>query len=79
MINKTFQLLRTNPALTTNVKLVVSSDNKLYLESFDTNTQLADQKYKHYQISKEQVMCRSSEQQDAVKPRPSFYRGFSGI
>lgn len=55
MINKTFQLLRTNPALTTNVKLVVSSDNKLYLESFDTNTQLADQKYKHYQISKEHL------------------------
>ena len=52
MINKSFQLLRTNPALTTNIKLVVSSDYKLYLESFDTNKQLSDQKYKHFLINK---------------------------
>ena len=52
MINKSFQLLRTDTALTTNVKLVVASDYKLYLESFDTNTQLSDQKFKHFLISK---------------------------
>jgi len=52
MINKSFQLLRTNPALTTNIKLVVSSDYKLYLESFDTNKQLSDQKFKHFSINK---------------------------
>jgi len=52
MINKSFQLLRTNPALTTNIKLVVSSDYKLYLESFDTNKQLLDQKFKHFLINK---------------------------
>ena len=52
MINKSFQLLRTDPALTTNIKLVVSSDYKLYLESFDTNKQLSDQKFKHFQINK---------------------------
>ena len=51
MINKSFQLLRTNPALTTNIKLVVSSDYKLYLESFDTNKQLSDQKFKHVTIN----------------------------
>jgi len=52
MINKSFQLLRANPALTTNVKLVVDTDYKLYLESFDSNSQLSDQKYKHFRISK---------------------------
>lgn len=52
MINKSFQLLRTNPSLTTNIKLVVSSDSKLYLESFDTNKQLSDEKFKHFLISK---------------------------
>ena len=52
MIHKTFQLLRTNPALTTNIKLVVDPEYKLYLESFDTNKQLSDQKYKHYLINK---------------------------
>ncbi len=51
MVNNSFQLLRTNPALTTNVKLVVSSDYKLYLESFDTNKQLSDQKFKHFSIN----------------------------
>jgi hypothetical protein len=52
MINRSFQLLRTNPALTTNVKLIVNSDYKLYLESFDTNKQLLDEKFKHFSISK---------------------------
>ena len=52
MINQSFQLLRTDPALTTNVKLVVSSDSKLFLESFNTNKQLSDLKYKHFMLSK---------------------------
>ena len=52
MINQSFQLLRTNPALTTNVKLIVSSSSKLYLESFNTNKQLSDLKYKHFLLSK---------------------------
>lgn len=52
MINKSFQLLRTNPALTTNIKIVVNSEYKLFLESFDTNKQLSNQKFKHFSISK---------------------------
>lgn len=55
MINNSFQLLRTNPRLTTNIKLIVSSEDKLYLESFDTNKQLNDVKYKHYAINKESL------------------------
>jgi len=56
MINKSFQLLRTNPALTTNVKLVVTSDYNLYLESFDTNKQLSDQKFKHFLLNKNNLL-----------------------
>ena len=55
MINKSFQLLRTNTALTTNVKLVVSSGYTLYLESFDTNAQLSDHKFKHFLINKDSL------------------------
>jgi len=55
MTNNSFQLLRTNPALTTNIKLVVSADYKLYLESFDTNSQLSNQKYKHYTVAKNKL------------------------
>jgi hypothetical protein len=68
MINKSFQLLRTNPALTTNIKLVVSSDYKLYLESFDTNAQLSDQKFKHVTINKNNLY------EDQIV---SFYDGLS--
>jgi len=53
MIDRSFQLLRTNPRLTTNIKMVVSSDDKIYLESFNTNKQLSDQKYKHYQLDRQ--------------------------
>ena len=53
MIDRSFQLLRTNPRLTTNIKMVVSSDDNIYLESFNTNKQLSDQKYKHYQLDRQ--------------------------
>jgi len=68
MINKSFQLLRTNPALTTNIKLVVSSGYTLYLESFDTNKQLSDQKFKHFQINKSSLF-----EDQIIK----FYNGLS--
>ena len=52
---KSYQLLRTNTALTTNIKLVVDSKYKLYLESFNTNLQLSDIKYKHIPINKDSL------------------------
>jgi PKD repeat protein len=56
MINKSFQILRTNPLLTTNYKIVISSDYKLYLESFDSNKQLSDTKYKHVIVNKDDLL-----------------------
>jgi hypothetical protein len=52
-VDKSFQLIRTNPRLTTNLKLVVSSDYNLYLESFDSNKELSDEKYKHYLLNRD--------------------------
>ena len=46
-------LLRTNPKLTTNVKLVVSEDDKLYLESISASKELAAIEYKKFPISPE--------------------------
>ena len=43
-------LLRTNPKLTTNIKLVIS-DNQLYLESFDATDQLSASKYKRFKVN----------------------------
>ena len=56
MINKSFQLVRTNPLLTTNVKLVVNSDYKLFLESFNTNLELNNVQYKHFPIYKNDLL-----------------------
>ena len=44
-------ILRTNPKLTTNVKLIVDTNDKLYLESFDANDELAKVKYKAFKVS----------------------------
>ena len=41
-----FQLIRTNPKLTTNIKLVVNSAGKIFLESFDANQVLSNSNYK---------------------------------
>ena len=49
---KSFALLRTNPGLTTNIKVIVASDYSLYLESFDSVEQLSLSRYKKFQFSK---------------------------
>tara|TARA_Y100000389_G_C17470614_1_gene530262 strand:+ start:5730 stop:10724 length:4995 start_codon:yes stop_codon:yes gene_type:complete len=49
--NSSFALVRTNPKLTTNVKLVVDSTDGLYLESFNANTELSKSKYKAFKVS----------------------------
>lgn len=51
---ESFQLLRTNPELTTNVKLVVSSKYSMYLETFNANKQLSNDKFKHYLIKSDE-------------------------
>ena len=43
-------VLRTNPALSSNVKLVVDSSGDIYLDSFSANKTLSDQRYKKYSI-----------------------------
>lgn len=45
-----FQLVRTNPMLTTNTKLVYDGEN-MYLESYDANPLLVTQKYKNVKIN----------------------------
>ena len=42
-------ILRTNPKISSNIKVVVE-DNNMYLESFDASTELADSKFKKYVI-----------------------------
>jgi hypothetical protein len=51
LISESFQMIRTNPKLTSNINLVIDSSYKLYLESINTNKILSDKKYKHFSIS----------------------------
>ena len=44
-----YSLVRTNPKLTGNVK-VVSDGTDIYLESFSANTRLSSQKFKAFKI-----------------------------
>ena len=48
-----YGLVRTNPKLTANVKLVVDSNNNLYLDSFSANTTLSKSKFKAFKIDKD--------------------------
>lgn len=48
-----FGLLRTNPKLTTNVKLVVDSSGYVYLESIDANPSVARSIFKGYRVNPE--------------------------
>jgi len=46
-----FGLIRTNPKLTGNVKIIADSKDVLYLESFDATSELAKSKYKGFKVS----------------------------
>lgn len=46
-----FMLMRTNPKLTGNIKLVVDSNENLYLESISANNELSNSKYKKNRIN----------------------------
>lgn len=45
-----FQLIRTNPLLTGNIKLTVSADQNLWFNSIDANSELTKDQYKHYPV-----------------------------
>jgi len=68
IVDKSFQLLRTNTRLTTNVKINVDTNFDLYLESFNANKTLSDDKYKHFSISEQSYL------EDKI---PLFYDGIS--
>lgn len=55
-MNRSFQLIRTNPRLTTNIKIVVDSNYNLYFESFDSSKELSNEQYKHYLLNREAVI-----------------------
>lgn len=49
---RSFSLLRANPVLSTNLKIVVDSDYKLYMESFSSNEYLSDIRFKKFEFKR---------------------------
>lgn len=49
--NNSKPLLRTNPRLTGNIKLITDSKGDIYLESINANKELSDSRYKRYGVS----------------------------
>lgn len=52
MVYKSFGIIRTNVGLTTNIKLMVKSDYKLYLDSIDSNDDLSLSRFKKFSVNK---------------------------
>lgn len=48
--NVSYALLRTNPKLTGNVKVVVDSNGNLYLDTFKVSTTLSERRYRHVKV-----------------------------
>ena len=46
-----YQLIRTNPKLSGNIKVVITSDNKIYLDTFKVSSNLNKYAYRHYSVS----------------------------
>ena len=46
-----FGLLRTNPKLTTNIKIIADSKNRIYLETIDANPLISKSIYKGFEVS----------------------------
>lgn len=57
--NVSFQLLRTNPKLTGNIKVVVTEDSKLYLDTFKVSLALGQYKYRHIPVNADEYYGRS--------------------
>lgn len=48
-----FGLIRTNPKLTGNIKLVVDTDYRIFLDTFKVSETLSDNKYRHMSVSQD--------------------------
>ena len=48
--DKSFGLLRTNPKLTTNAKIVIDSSDNIFLSSFSATKNLSSGKFKRFKL-----------------------------
>ena len=57
--NTSYELLRVNPKLTGNIKVVVDSDSNLYLDTFKVSVALSQQKYRKIKLNPNEYYGRT--------------------
>ena len=69
-----FALLRVNPKLTGNVKVVVDSDSNLYLDTFKVSLGLSQNQYRHIPINPSVYYGRTLMDKMKDMPVEDFYK-----
>lgn len=72
--NSSYALIRTNPKLTGNIKLVVDNNYNLYLDTFKVSKNLSDNKYRKVQISTDGNYPRDVRQAFKTLPKGDLYK-----
>lgn len=72
--NVSYALLRTNPKLTGNVKIVVDSNNNLYLDTFKVSTTLSQRRYRHVKVDADSYYGEDLMLTYASVPNQDFYK-----
>lgn len=67
-------LLRTNPKLTGNIKIVVDSSSKIYLDTFKVSDILSNKKYRKKEISSEEYYSNSIRNVFESLPKGDLYK-----
>lgn len=69
-----YALLRTNPKLTGNVKVVVDSNSNLYLDTFKISDALSERKYRHISVGSSTYYGKSLMTKFKDLPSSEFYK-----
>lgn len=69
-----YSILRVNPKLTGNVKVVVDSDSNLYLDTFKVSLGLSQNKYRHISINPSEYYGRTLMSKMKSIPSDDFYK-----
>lgn len=72
--NVSYALLRTNPKLTGNIKVVVDSNNNLYLDTFKVSTTLSQRRYRHIKVDANNYYGQDLMLSYSSVPSQDFYK-----
>lgn len=69
-----FMVIRTNPKLTGNIKLIADSSNRLYLDTFKISDELNNKKYRHQIVSSKSNISGDIKRVFGAMPESHLYK-----